>query len=277
MKLLGKTLLLTFADTGLGPAVARALAAKGAFLLLSGSAEPALNSLHAEIGTQHSRVVTGAIDTEAGRVQLIETCRGNERPVDGVICHGPDSRYGLYRATSQATIEQFVRQYLLGPILLIRGLIPQLVDRPAALIVTIGTLPGSIGLPGFATAASAGFGLRGFSEALKRELIATGVKSVYITHRGIARVTPGQGQRPRPGQTTSAGSAGKPEVEPKVEHAKQIADAVIKAMEQEQDRTLLNRRERWWTACRAISPKVVEKSLQKHLSSLITTSRKGPR
>jgi short-subunit dehydrogenase len=55
--------------------------------------------------------------------------------------------------------------------------------RPEATIVNIGSTFGSIGHPGFSTYCATKFGLRGFTESLRRELSDTKVGVFYIAPR----------------------------------------------------------------------------------------------
>ena len=67
--------------------------------------------------------------------------------------------------------------------LLCQGLLPLLRNRPEAAIVNIGSTFGSIGHPGFATYCASKFGLRGFTETLRRELADTEVQVYYVAPR----------------------------------------------------------------------------------------------
>jgi len=56
-------------------------------------------------------------------------------------------------------------------------------SRSEAAVVNIGSTFGSIGHPGFATYCASKFGLRGFTETLRRELSDTGIQVFYIAPR----------------------------------------------------------------------------------------------
>jgi len=72
---------------------------------------------------------------------------------------------------------------LVVPIQLCQSLLPLLEAQPEAAIVNIGSTFGSIGHPGFSTYCATKFGLRGFTESLRRELADTSVKVFYIAPR----------------------------------------------------------------------------------------------
>ena len=67
--------------------------------------------------------------------------------------------------------------------LLVQALLPLLHREPQAAVVNIGSTFGSIGHPGFSAYCASKFGLRGFSEALARELADTGIVVSYLAPR----------------------------------------------------------------------------------------------
>jgi short-subunit dehydrogenase len=67
--------------------------------------------------------------------------------------------------------------------LLTQALLPHLRGLPRAQIVYVGSALGRIGLPGFSVYSASKFGLRGFAEALRRELADSAVRVQYIGPR----------------------------------------------------------------------------------------------
>jgi len=72
---------------------------------------------------------------------------------------------------------------LVAPIQLTLALLPALRQRPQARVLNIGSATGRLGIPGFAVYGAGKFGLRGFSEALRRELADTPVRVQYLGAR----------------------------------------------------------------------------------------------
>jgi len=64
-------------------------------------------------------------------------------------------------------------------------MLPLLKTRAQAAIVNIGSTFGSIGHPGFASYCASKFGLRGFTEALRREVSDTNIQVFYIAPRAV--------------------------------------------------------------------------------------------
>lgn len=176
--------VLTGASGGIGRAIAQRLDAAGARLLLVGRNEEKLGRLMTELeGNSHVAVVAD-IGSQEGRRHLQQQC---ELLVpDGISllvnCAGVND-FGLFEDQSQATIAETIGINLISPMLICQDLLPMLRRRGEAQIVNIGSTFGSIGYPGFSAYCASKFGLRGFTESLRRELADTGIQVSYIAPR----------------------------------------------------------------------------------------------
>jgi short-subunit dehydrogenase len=74
---------------------------------------------------------------------------------------------------------------LVVPMHLTHALLPWLKSRQEAAIVNIGSTFGSLPFPGFAAYSAAKAGLRGFSQALRRELADSQVAVIHLAPRAI--------------------------------------------------------------------------------------------
>ncbi len=88
-----------------------------------------------------------------------------------------------FALSAQQDYQQQLQINLLAPMQLCQLLLPQLQQQPEAVIVNVGSAFGSIGYPGFSGYCASKFGLRGFTEALKRELAASPVRVLYFAPR----------------------------------------------------------------------------------------------
>ena len=93
------------------------------------------------------------------------------------------NEFGMFESKSAAAIRDLLDTNLLSPILLCLAFLPLLQQQQEARIINIGSTFGSIGYPGFSTYCASKFGLRGFTEALRRELADTGTRISYIAPR----------------------------------------------------------------------------------------------
>jgi short-subunit dehydrogenase len=181
MRLEDKTIVLTGAAGGMGELIAEALAARGAKLVLTDLNEQRLGQIVGRLGAEHT-MVTADLSTEEGREDLLDVCRERQE-IDILINAAGMSEYALFEKQAAARIELMMTINLIVPMLLCQGLLPLLKNRPEAAIVNIGSTFGSIGHPGFATYCASKFGLRGFTETLRREFSDTGVQVFYIAPR----------------------------------------------------------------------------------------------
>jgi short-subunit dehydrogenase len=72
---------------------------------------------------------------------------------------------------------------LLAPMVLTGALLPHLRGLPRAQVICVGSALGAIGLPGYSVYCASKFGLRGFAQALRRELAETPVRVQYLGPR----------------------------------------------------------------------------------------------
>ena len=181
MDLIGKTVVLTGAAGGMGREIAEALDAEGARLLLVDINESAVNALASRLQGNHA---TAAVDltAEDGRTALLAQCQ-KVGPVDVLINAAGMSEFTLFEKQNVARLEKMTMINLVVPMLLCHSLLPMLKERPEAAIVNIGSTFGSIGHPGFATYCANKFGLRGFTEALRRELSDLPLRILYLAPR----------------------------------------------------------------------------------------------
>lgn len=181
MQLDGKRIVLTGAAGGMGELIAIELAARGARLMLTDLYAPRLESLVERLGAGHAMVAADLCSAQ-GREQLLQACT-EWQGIDVLINAAGISEYALLERQSVASIERMITINLVVPMLLCQALLPLLSAASEAAIVNIGSTFGSIGHPGFATYCASKFGLRGFTETLRRELSDTNVHVFYIAPR----------------------------------------------------------------------------------------------
>ena len=176
MKAAQARVLLTGAGGGIGQAMARTLTAAGAAVLGVGrSPSPPPGAATGERWLQADLVTThGVADVTAAA----EAWGAN------VVVHAAGvPAFGPFAAEPPSRIEDVLQTNLLAPLLLTRTMLPQLLRRPAAQVVFVGSALGRIGLPGFSVYGASKAGLHGFAEALRRELGDTQVRIQILAPR----------------------------------------------------------------------------------------------
>ena len=179
-----KIVVLTGASGGIGRAIATQLNSKGAQLILVGRNEQKLTGLIADLGNDAHAAVVADIASDDGRAQLRSFCESIEpKGISLLINCAGVNEFGLFEERSQAAITDTININLISPMLICQDLLPMLRLRDAAQIINIGSTFGSIGYPGFGVYCASKFGLRGFTESLRRELSDSGIYVSYIAPR----------------------------------------------------------------------------------------------
>ena len=185
MKYHEMNVLLTGATGGIGMETATLLASRGASLLLCARDEKRLNELGGRLRALASRVDTVAADlaTVDGRRRLAAAARVFPGGINVLVNNAGVNRFDLLDRQSGQDLEAIVNTNLLAPMLLTQQLLPLLRNQKQAVILNVGSIVGSIGMPGQAAYCGSKFGLHGFSEALRRELNGSPVRVVYVAPR----------------------------------------------------------------------------------------------
>jgi uncharacterized protein len=169
----GQRTLLTGATGGLGASIARALAARGAQLVLSGRRvevlEPLAEELRAEVvaADLSDRSEPGRLAEAAGEVDVFVSNAG-------LPASGPLDEY------TPEQIDRALDVNLRAPMLLTHALLPGMTGRDRGHIVFVSSLVAKVTTPGSAIYASTKLGLRAFSLALRQDLHGTGVNSSVV-------------------------------------------------------------------------------------------------
>lgn len=185
MKLAGCRVILTGATGGIGRALALELAGRGARLALLARDGGRLDALVREVQTAGAAAVPLRYDLalRAGHDAPVRDAIAALGALDVLINNAAVSRFGNHADADPAAIAQLIDVNVTGPLLLTRAVLPHFLARGSGQIVNIGSILGSIGFPHFAAYSASKFALRGFSEALRRELHGSGVKVCYVAPR----------------------------------------------------------------------------------------------
>ena len=174
-------IVLTGATGGIGQAIAKELADQGAYLTLVARDNDRLDAFADTLpGVNHT--IAADLCAPEGRAHLVRKLDEIREPVDLLINNAGVSELSLYENQTEEDIEKIMQTNLLVPMLLTRAVLPRL-RQSGAQILNIGSVFGSIAYPGFAAYSSSKFGLRGFSEALGRELSDSNVLVQYAAPR----------------------------------------------------------------------------------------------
>jgi short-subunit dehydrogenase len=215
MNLSGRKALLTGATGGLGRAIARALAERGAVLALSARNREALEAMAAELPSEGHSVLPADLAEPGAAERLAAEAAGTEILVANAGLPGA----GRLDDFTPEQVKRALRVNLEAPILLARALYPAMLEAGSGHLVFVASLSGKAASPRSSIYNATKFGLRGFALGLRADLDPRGI--------GVSLVSPGfireagmfadAGAEPPPGMGTST-----PE---------QVGAATIKAIE----------------------------------------------
>ena len=185
MKISGSTVLITGPCGGIGGAIAQQLAARGASLILVDRDGDKLQLVAAELRAAGTTVLplAGDISQPGLPAQLVADALAQVGTIDILINCAGVQNFGFFAQEGAAATATLFNVNTIAPIALVNAVLPHMLAKGRGQIVNLGSIFGSIGFPCFATYSASKFALRGFSEALRRELADTGIGVTYVAPR----------------------------------------------------------------------------------------------
>lgn len=180
----GPAVWITGASSGIGAALARAYAARGCRLILSGRNEAALAAVAAECAVDHLLLPFDTADFAAAQAAA-DTAWAWSGGIDVLVNNAGISQRSLAIDTDFAVYRKMIDIDLLGPICLTQALIKRMAARKAGQIVMISSLAGKIGSPLRTAYCAAKHGLIGYADALRIELDQYGISVIGVTPGSI--------------------------------------------------------------------------------------------
>ncbi len=163
-----KIVWITGASSGIGEALAKAFAAKGAHIILSGRRVEALQAVAAGIATDTLLLPFETTDYDVLPTKIAEAQQWKGR-VDILINNAGISQRSLALDTDPNVHHQIVNVDLLAPIWLTQLLLPHMISAGGGHIVGISSVAGRIGVPLRTAYCAAKHGLIGYMDALRAE------------------------------------------------------------------------------------------------------------
>ena len=176
MNLGGRMLLLTGATGGIGHAIARAAARRGARLVLTGRRADVLEPLAAEVSGR-------AIACDLSRPDEVTRLLDEVGNADVLIANAALPASGLLSSFSPEEIDGALAVNLRAPMVLARALSAGMVARGSGHLVFVSSMSGKTASVGSSVYSATKFGLRGFALGLREDLREHGV--------GVSTVFPG--------------------------------------------------------------------------------------
>lgn len=244
--------LLTGASGGIGLALAHRLASEGAHLLLVGRRLEPLQLLLQRF-PQNVQLVQADIATRSGRDALVSAAQ-NFGGLNCLINAAGVNRFGLLDQQDEQQIAELIGLNVTATLQLTQRLLPLLRAQRRALVINVGSTFGAIGYPGFAAYCASKFAVRGFSEALRRELADTHVRVLYFAPRAT-----------RTSMNAPSVVAMNDELGVAMDDPAQVAKELLDTIHREQEERHLGWPERLFVRVNGLLPRVVDQALRKQL------------
>jgi short-subunit dehydrogenase len=173
MSLVSGKVLVTGATGGIGQAIARAFAARGASLIVSGRRLDVLEPLALELGGR-------AVGADLAEREDIERLVAEAGDLDVLVANAALPATGVLTELSQEQIDRMLDVNLRAPIALARALAPGMIERRRGHLVFISSLAGKGASAASSIYSATKFGLRGFTLALRADLQPHGVGASVV-------------------------------------------------------------------------------------------------
>ncbi len=177
------SVLVTGGAGGIGAAIAAELLAAGARVMLADINAEALAGVASRLGAAEGHLATVVADLGDTASRNALCSQAIAWGVNTVVNNAGVSHFGLHDELTPAQVGQTLAINTLAPLLLVAALLPHLKAQPRAQLLNMGSVFGHIGYPGYAAYSASKFALRGFSEALRRELADSSVRVHYLAPR----------------------------------------------------------------------------------------------
>jgi short-subunit dehydrogenase len=266
MKLESARVILTGAGGGIGSELATRLAAQGARLALLGRNEQALQQTREQMDDSSPSpllLTVDLLDTEA-RCAAVDEAMGKLGGVDILINNAGLLSFRPFAEEESEMINRIIQLNTLVPMQLTRQVVQFMIDQGRGRIVNVGSTFGSIAFAWFAAYSASKFGLRGFSEALRRELAHTGVGVTYAAPRAV-----------KTKMNTSSVYRMAETVKMNMDEPGWVAHSIVEAIRKDRKDIYLGFPESLFVRINALLPRMVDGALKKQNHKMMAFAKEG--
>jgi short-subunit dehydrogenase len=256
MELTGRVAAITGASSGIGLAIAQALAREGVSVTLGARRADRLDEAVAAIraaGGRAGRVVMD-VTVEAGVQQLVDHAQAAFGPLDIMICNAGFGFYGTVEQTPPATMQRMMDVNFMGTFLATRAALPIFRARGQGHLVLVSSIVGQRGIGGMSGYSATKAAQKGFAEALRTEFAGTGVR-VSIVYP-VSTETEFRSAMARDYGYSVSGFGPK-------QSAAHVADAVVRCLRRPRAEVYPYRASRLLTAMNALAPGLIDRIMKR--------------
>jgi len=255
MRLQDSVVLLTGATGGMGQAILTQLVKAGARPIVVGRDHLTLAELTERYGAS-IETVAADLRVRADRERLIGIMQ-KKAGFNLLINAAGVNDFALFENQSDEQVTEMIDINLAATMLVTKAMLPLLKRAPQSCVVMVGSTFGAIGYPGFASYCATKFALRGFSEALRRELADTRVGVLYLAPRAT-----------RTGMNSAAVEEMNTALGVRMDSPEKVARCLIRSLEKNLSEVHLGYPERLFIRLNGLLPQLVSRSLRKQLATI---------
>ncbi len=181
--LAGARLVVTGASSGIGGALARALAAAGAELLLVARRADRLTELCQELAGQGARAdyLAGDVTDATLRAEAVAWIARQWGALDGLVNNAGIGAIGPLAAAEPARLRRIMEVNFFAPVEWSRDCLPWLERGRHPILVNVGSVLGHRGVPFKTEYCASKFALHGWSDAWRAELAQQGIDLLLVS------------------------------------------------------------------------------------------------
>ncbi len=175
----GKVVLITGASSGIGAAAARLFAAEGCRVVLAARRLDRLEQLASELRGAGAEALPLELDVSDPQQieRVVQSTVAAFGSIDILFNNAGFGRFNWLEDLDPAQdIAPQIAVDLLGMILMSRAVLPHMYGRHSGHIINMSSVAGWVATPLYSIYAASKFGVRGFTESLRREAAPMGVK-----------------------------------------------------------------------------------------------------
>lgn len=239
----GRVALVTGAGSGIGRAVARALAGRGCHLALADINAASLAEtadLVARPGLRLSRHTFDVADKDA-IAALPAAIRDAHGGLDLLVNNAGVALGGTFEEVSEADFDWLMSINFFGVVRMTRAFLPMLRRSADARVVNVSSVFGMIAPPGQAAYVASKFAVRGFSEVLRHELKGSSVGVTTVHPGGVATNIARDAKGPEGVDAAELAQRKKDFEKSLVMSPDQAGETIVRAVEQRKARVIVGR------------------------------------
>jgi short-subunit dehydrogenase len=253
MRLDEASVLVTGASSGIGAALARILAARGARLTLTARREVRLQRLAMQITRRHPgaspRIVPGDVADPGHARRLVDAAVGAWGGLHVLINNAGISAYGRSDSLSLDDVRRILEVNFLAPVRITGEALSHFRERGRGTVVNMASLAALYGVPYLGAYGASKAALAAFSQSLRAEVHGTGIRVLVAypnytdTELFDRELRTGTERRPARGYAS----------------AESVAAAVVRALEEDREELVLTLAGKAMQRVRGLAPSLLDR------------------